>query len=429
MARFSTVIEWLDWQQTLHPVAIELKLERVTAVANTMQLLPVQPCVITVAGTNGKGSTVAILEAILLAAGYRVGCYTSPHLCQYNERIRINQQPVTDPMLCDAFAQVDQARQAITLSYFEFGTLAALQVFRQHPLDVVILEVGMGGRLDAVNIVPPHLAIITTIDLDHTEYLGTTREQIGLEKAGIFRPGRPAVCGDMQPPASIGKYAEQCHTPLWQYQRDFNYALYPTHWTFQQPNTPAFALPYPTLAGAHQVQNASTALMGLQCLQSRLPTALPDYIQGLQQVQHPGRLQRLTTAKTTHILDVAHNPAGAKVLATALQQNPIAGKTYAVFSALADKDIAGMLLPLRNFIEHWFIAALEHTPRATPATTLVTLFQQQQLRFQCYSTLEPAYQAALFTATQDDRIVIFGSFHTVAACLPWVKNQTHREQP
>lgn len=418
--RFTQLQDWLDWQQTLHPVAVDLKLERIAAVADRLQWLPVKSCVITVAGTNGKGSTVAILEAILLAAGYRVGCYTSPHLCRYNERIRINRQPVTDAVLCTAFEAIDAARHTTTLSYFEFGTLAALHIFSQSTLDVLLLEVGMGGRLDAVNIVPPQLAIITTIDLDHTEYLGTTREQIGTEKAGIFRAHTPAVCGDIHPPASIAETAQHLNAPLWQYQRDFHYTTTATGWQWHQA-TQTLTLPYPNLAGPHQLQNASTALMALHCLQERLPIPIEAYSLGLQQIQHPGRLQTLVTPKGTHLLDVAHNPEGARALATALQALPIPGKTYALFSALSDKDIAAMLAPLAPLIDTWLIAPLQDTPRATTAPLLIDHCQRQGLKFRNYPTLTVAYQQLLPQLTSQDRVVIFGSFHTVAECLPLIQ--------
>jgi dihydrofolate synthase/folylpolyglutamate synthase len=415
--RFATLAEWLAWQETLHPVAIDLGLERVAAVARDLGLLT-PPCpVITVAGTNGKGSSVALLEAILRAADYRVGCYTSPHLLRYNERIRIDGVPVSDAELCAAFARVDAARGERSLTYFEFGTLAALWLFEAAELEVMVLEVGLGGRLDAVNILDADVALVTAIDIDHRAWLGDDRECIGREKAGIFRAGRPAVCGDPAPPASVPATARALGA-FW-HGRDsaFGYCRGEREWTWQGEGREYAGLPLPALAGAHQLDNAAAVIQTLLCLETRLPVSRAALERGLRSVSLPGRFQRLP-GLVERVLDVAHNPQGGRVLAHTLATWPLAGRTHLVLGMLADKDVAAFAAPLAPQVDHWYLGGLD-LPRGLSTQALrarladllpdgdVTLAEH----------VPAAYEAAMAQARPGDRVVVCGSFHTVAEVM------------
>ena len=291
MPRFQTLAGWLNWQEGLHPKKIDLGLERVADVASRLGTLQLEQTVITVAGTNGKGSSVAFLESILSAAGYRVGTYTSPHLFRYNERIRINSHEVDDAALCEAFAAVDEARGTSTLSYFEFGTLAALQLFSQAPLDIVVLEVGLGGRLDAVNIIDATVALVTSVGIDHCAWLGTDRESIGREKAGIFRATRPAICSDPAPPASVEKHAQKIGADWYCLGQAYDYTEEPGGWTWRGAGRALEALPCPSLPGKHQLNNAAGVLMALELLSGQHPVTRAAIEQGLQSVSLPGRCQ------------------------------------------------------------------------------------------------------------------------------------------
>lgn len=401
---------WLDYLETLHPKAIDLGLDRARQVACALNLFPFKPFVITVAGTNGKGSCVALLEAVLHAAGYTVGVYTSPHLFHYNERYRINTAQIDDVQLCAAFAAVETARQQDPLTSFEFATLAALLLFKQ--LDIVILEVGMGGRLDAVNIIDPDIAVITTIALDHVEWLGDTREQIGFEKAGIMRAHRPVVCGDFAPPRSISLQAQQCGAVLYCMQQDFAYQAESNHWSWWSADLRYDALPFPKI----ELQNAATALKVLELLTPALrvtPTAL---IQGLTQVCLPGRFQVLH-GSTQRIFDVAHNVAAATWLATQLRLHPCQGKTRAVVAMLNDKDQKGTLAAVLPDIDNWYLAGLS-VARGGPAEFLGNALTTLGVSvFDTYPSVALAYQAALAAAQPGDRVIVFGSFHTVAEAM------------
>lgn len=414
--RFPTLDAWLAWQETLHPSAIELGLERPGQVLAALGLTSPGHTVITVAGTNGKGSSVAMLEGILLAAGYRVGCYTSPHLLRYNERVRIDGEPVSDEALCESFERIDQARGETSLTYFEFGTLAAMDIFARAGLDVVVLEVGMGGRLDAVNLQDADVALVTAIDVDHAVWLGNDREAIGREKAGIFRAQRPAVCSDPNPPASLLQHARELGTDLYLLGKEFRYAASDASWNWQGPTVSFDGLPMPVLRGCFQLQNAAGVVMALTLLEDRLPVSPAQLRQGLHRVSLPGRFQVLPGAVTT-ILDVAHNPQSAEALAANLEAQPVAGRTHAVVGVLADKDLGGVLGPLRDIIDLWYPASLD-VPRGADFLTLQHALAEQGLEVERgFDSVSEALVAARACARPGDRIVVFGSFYTVAEAL------------
>ncbi len=358
MPRFQTLADWLSWQESLHPKKIDLGLERVAAVASRLGVIQPEPAVITVAGTNGKGSSVAFLESILLAAGYRTGAYTSPHLFRYNERIHINGTEVDDAALCAAFAAVDEARGTTTLSYFEFGTLAALQLFRQAPLDIVVLEVGLGGRLDAVNIIDPAVALVTSIAIDHCAWLGTDRESIGREKAGIFRSDRPAICSDPAPPASLEKRAREIGADWYCLGQAYSCKQEGAGWTFRGVSSRLEALPWPSLPGRHQLDNAAGVLMALELLSGRYPVSRAAVEQGFQSVSLPGRCQ-IVAGPVEQILDVAHNTASASRLLEVLQDRSCAGSTRIVLGMLNDKQAGEFATVLAPAVDHWYLAGLD----------------------------------------------------------------------
>ncbi|MGE0082737.1 MAG: bifunctional tetrahydrofolate synthase/dihydrofolate synthase [Thiohalomonadaceae bacterium] len=414
--RYRTLAEWLAWQETLHPKAIDLGLERVGEVLGRMGLGRPSHAVVTVAGTNGKGSSVAMLDAILRAAGYRVGTYTSPHLLRYNERVRIDGREVSDEALCAAFDRVDRARGDISLSYFEFGTLAALDLLERAELDAAVLEVGMGGRLDAVNLIDADVALITTIDVDHAEWLGPDRESIAREKAGIFRPHRPAVCSDPNPPQALFTEAERLGTPLFILGRDFDYGVEGQQWWWRGTLQRREGLPLPALRGVSQPQNAAGVLMVLEQLTARLPVYQQDVRAGLLSVQLPGRFQVLPGA-VPRILDVGHNPHAAAELARNLAAWPCSGKTRLVIAILGDKDAAGVVRELAPQVGAWYVAGLEGARGAGPERLAAILQEAGLGPVQCFARVEDACRRADEEAQPGDRVVVFGSFHTVAAAL------------
>ncbi len=409
--RFDTLPEWLSYIETLHPQTIALGLERVQTVANRLGVRESSCPVVTVGGTNGKGSCVTFLAAILQAAGYKVGTYTSPHLLNFQERAQINGESIADQQWITALEQVEQARQYITLTYFEMTTLAALWLFRQAKLEVIILEVGLGGRLDAVNIVDADVAVITTVAMDHMEWLGNNRETIASEKAGIFRAGKPAICGDFNPPATLIEYAEKINAPLYCINRDFSYQKGLTTWKWQGTKISYTQLPLPSLP----LQNAATALMALECLTS-LGVSQPAITQGLVVANLPGRFQQFHHP-INFILDVAHNPAAAELLAEQLQAQPVSGRTLGVVSILADKDIAGTLQPLLPCIDDWYVAGLGVT-RGASADTMAMQLQQLGIKA-CNKAVSvtAAFYAAVAACGKSDRVIVFGSFYTVAEVL------------
>lgn len=420
----ATLEAWLSYLEQLHPSAIDMGLDRVRAVADKLSL-NTSAVKFVVGGTNGKGSTCAMLESILLAAGYRVGLYTSPHLVKFNERARINGDIVTDAVLVKQFEAVQAARGDVSLTYFEFTTLAVLQLFANSGLDAMVLEVGLGGRLDAVNIVDADCSIITSVDIDHTDWLGDTREKIGFEKAHIFRAGCPAIVSDPAPPQSLLNYAQTIGADLWLFGRDFNYSGDRQQWAFAGRSQRRNALAYPALRGANQLLNASAALAALESLRDRIAVPQQAVRQGLLQASLPGRFQILP-GQPTIILDVAHNPHAAAVLEKNLGNMGFHPYTYAVFGMLADKDIEAVVRHMAPRIDHWFCAALPG-PRGLSKEAVQSKVQQvlsdpsskapKDAHISSYDDVKEAYEAARSKSNLDDRIVVFGSFLTVAEAL------------
>ncbi len=424
MSESLSLNEWLSRLEALHPKAIDMGLERVAAVAQKLGLKFDCP-VITVGGTNGKGSTCAMLESILLQGGYRVGLYTSPHILKFNERARLSGHNASDDALCAAFAQVEAARGDVSLTYFEFSTLAILKLFADAQLDAVILEVGLGGRLDAVNIIDADVAIVTSVDLDHMEYLGDTREKIGFEKAGIYRPGHAAICSDPSPPQALIDHANAIGADLWLFGRDFNYSGDRQQWNYGGRTMRRNSLGYPSLRGANQLLNASAALAALEVLRERLPLGAQEVRSGLVMVELPARFQVLP-GRPSVILDVAHNPHAAATLAQNLDNMGFHPYTFAVFGAMADKDIAGIIAQLKDRIDHWYLTDLP-LPRAASASALAAALHEagisdshepgKERRVRQFATPAEAYAAAQNDAGENDRMVVFGSFLTVAGVM------------
>jgi len=409
---FSQLDMWLTHIRDQHKQPIDLGLERVRQVAADLNLLNPLYAVITVGGTNGKGSTVAGLEASFLAARrYRVGAFTSPYLYRFNELVRMNGVEVGDEDFIQAFSRIERARGKVTLTQFEFNTLAALDIFQRAGIDIAILEVGLGGRLDAVNIIDADVAVTTSIALDHTALLGDTRESIAREKAGIFRSDKPAVCGDFDPPMTLIDYAREINAPLFCQGKQFGFEKTASAWNWWSENTRLDDLPLPRLA----LQNMSTVLMVIELLQKIVPVRSSALHSALRKAHLPGRIQVIPD-EVTRILDVSHNPAAAEFLAAYLRKNPPRGKIRAVFSMLADKDIPQTIHVIQDCIDEWHIAPLQ-IDRATPLPMLEKYFRESAIHaVYSYDSVKMAYHAAQAVATKGDCIVVFGSFHTVAAC-------------
>jgi dihydrofolate synthase/folylpolyglutamate synthase len=389
----------------------------VHAVLDTMGLRRPTFAVITITGTNGKGSTTVMCETILRHAGYRVGAYTSPHLIAYNERIRIDGRNVSDDDLCAAFERIEAARGTVPLTYFEFGTIAAFDLFQVAKIDIAVLEVGMGGRLDAVNAIDSDVAVVTAVDIDHTAWLGHTREAIGYEKAGVFREGRPAICGDPNPPAIIAAEAARIGAKLLQFNRDFFVECSGTEWTWRHGERLRAGLPYPSLRGDYQLFNATCALTALERLADRFPVTQADVREGLISGVIPGRFQVLP-GRPVRVLDVAHNAQAARSLAATLKQQRVEGRTLAVIGMLKDKDIVSVIGPLTSVVDRWYPATL-HTPRGATAAQLIESLVAAGVPPPAagYDDVHQAYAAAQRDATAADRVVVFGSFHTVGDIL------------
>ncbi|MBP9906738.1 MAG: bifunctional tetrahydrofolate synthase/dihydrofolate synthase [Rhodoferax sp.] len=417
-----TLDEWLAHCERLHPSAIDLSLERVRSVAQRMGLHFTCP-VITVAGTNGKGSTCAMLESILRQAGYHTGVYTSPHLLRFEERLRLDGEPVDAAELVASCAVVESARAQkgveISLTYFEFTTLAIFDVMRQHQLDVVILEVGLGGRLDAVNIIESDCAIITSIDLDHTALLGPDREAIGYEKAGIMRTGKPVVVSDPLPPQSVLDHALEVGADLWRVGVDFNVTGDKQQWGWAGRGRRYSGLAYPALRGANQLVNAAGVLAALSALRAQLPVTAQALRSGLLAAELPGRFQ-IVPGQPTLVLDVAHNPHAVATLTANLDAMGYFPTTHAVLGAMADKDLVTMLACIGPIIDQWYFTDLP-TERALSAAQLLALWQRQNTRAnvsaRCFGDPQSALREALAGADPADRIVVFGSFYTVGGVL------------
>jgi len=401
--------DWLTYVERQHPQSIALGLERVREVFSALDISLSCPILI-VGGTNGKGSTCAILDSILQAGGYRTGRYSSPHLLRYNERVRVAGREAADAPLCEAFAAVERARGTIPLTYFEFGTLAAFWLFAHEKLDALVLEVGLGGRLDAVNVLDADCAVLTSVGIDHIEYLGGTRETIGREKSGIFRRNRPAVIADPDPPQSV----LSCDAQLLRFGRDFGYMNQGTQWSWWGPSGKRSGLAHPALRGAMQLRNASAALTALDSLRERLPLAMQDVRRGLAEVSLPGRFQVLP-GRPQVVLDVAHNPEAAAVLAANLGDSGYAPETIAVFGMLRDKDIAGVARAMAPRITRWHLATLPG-PRGADARLLSGILHGLNISapIEEHASVAEALAAARNESGENDKIVVFGSFLTVA---------------
>lgn len=426
--RFDSLPEWLAWQEKLHFTEIDPGLERIGKVWKRMYSdtsLPFK--VVTIAGTNGKGSSVALLSSILSASGYRTACYTSPHLLRYNERIVVDGKTATDQQICEAFDRIDRARGDISLSYFEFATLAAMDIFRRSDIDIAVLEVGMGGRLDAVNLFDADIALITPIGLDHTVWLGDTRELIGIEKAGIMRASRPVVCSEDSPPVTVLEIASKLEAPAYVAGRDFSAKLNGDVWQWQNDHLKLSNLPLPALLGIYQIQNSAAVLQVISLLKETGMDQITEATihHGLQHVSLAGRFQ-MVEGPVTHIFDVTHNQQGAENLAKLLTQIPCSGKTHAVVAMLRDKDSGAVFNALLPVIDSWFVGGLEGSRGQSGqdlANVLLGKIDNDRVWVEEY--VEEAYNRALSQALEGDRILIFGSFHTVEAVMRHIPGFVH----
>ncbi len=424
----TTLPAWLALLESRHAeTVINMGLDRVRAVKDRMALAFACP-VIMVAGTNGKGSTCAMLESMLLRAGYKVGLYIKPHFLDFNERARVNGELASDAQLVASFNAVEAARGDTPLTYFEFTTLAICHLLAGAGMDVVILEVGLGGRLDAVNVIDADVAIVTSVDIDHTDYLGDTREAIGFEKAGIFRPGKTAICSDPVPPQSLIAHAEAIGADLWLMGRDFNYSGDKQQWNYGGRNQRRNSLAYPSLRGANQLLNASAALAALEALKLELPVGAQEVRTGLVTVELPGRFQVLP-GRPSVILDVAHNPHAAAALNLNLGNMGFHPYTYAVFGSMHDKDIDGVIAAMSEHVDHWCLTGLP-SPRAATASELAAKVQivqpeRPERTVNIFDDPAQAYANAISRAGENDRIVVFGSFLTVAGVMAARKSAFH----
>jgi dihydrofolate synthase/folylpolyglutamate synthase len=414
----SVLSDWLARLEQAHPHTIELGLERVAQVCDAMRLQPSFP-VILVGGTNGKGSTCAYLESILRVQGCKTGLYTSPHLLRYNERVRINGLESNDDSVVAGLEAVEAARGNISLTYFEHGTLAAMWQFMQAGVDVAIIEVGLGGRLDATNIFEPDASIVTSVDLDHQAWLGNTREAIGFEKAGIYRAGKPAICGDPDPPRSLVEHARNIGADLIRTGPDFGHESQEQCWEFFMRGIRLPGLPFPALTGKHQLRNAASALAALAAVGDHVPVTISSIRQGLMNVRLPGRFQKIQ-GPVEIVLDVAHNPESARALAENLRSRPARGKNHAVFALLADKDAEGVITPLKDIFDTWFVAGLSGERGQSGKTLAAKLGNHAKGRISIHVGPSDAFSAARLEAFEGDRIVVFGSFHAVAEILKTV---------
>jgi dihydrofolate synthase / folylpolyglutamate synthase len=415
-SRFDTLEQWLSWQESLHGQEIDLGLERIATVADRLQLRQPSAKVITVAGTNGKGSCVATLETLCVNAGISVGAFTSPHFLRYNERIRLDGEQATDEQICSAFSEIDAARDEISLTYFEFGALAAMLLMQRAGVDVMLLEVGLGGRLDAVNILDADIAVITSIDIDHQDWLGDNREQIGAEKAGVMRQGRLAICADPNPPESIRAVAERCGAHLqqrgeswWIEESGHTWSLFRLEAAGDRSvlvgDVPVPGLPLPSVAAALMVFSE----MGYE-----LPS---DLAIQLQQLGLTGRAQTVLCGENTFVLDVAHNPAAAGYLANWLSRTPCEGQTWAVFGIMEDKDLSGVLTPLTGVIDRWLAVDLPGVPRASSGADLANALSELGADVDALPDVTAALKETLVKLSGKDRVIVLGSFFTVAAAL------------
>ncbi len=427
MTNLNTLDQWLAYIEAQHPQSIAMGLDRVDAVRREIGLVLDCP-VIVVAGTNGKGSACRLLESMLTSAGYRAGVYTSPHLLRYNERVRVSGADVSDVVLVKSLREVEaaRARTGVSLTYFEFGTLSAARIFREAAVEVAVLEVGLGGRLDAVNVFDGDVSMLMSVDLDHQAYLGPNREAIGLEKAHVFRPQRVAVCADPDPPNSVLKYAESVGATLWLAGRDYGYATERSQWRYWSPMGNRPGLPLPALRGGYQIANAAACLAALESIRDRLPVSGGAIREGLASVTNPGRFE-VSPGRPVTILDVAHNPHASAALASNLAQMSGFDRTIAVFGALSDKDIGGVVRPLRGHVDRWLLVPLAGD-RGLPVEALAERVREAGVTAgieNCVG-MDDAITRAYEQAQLDDRILVFGSFLTVAAAMQAL--QARRQQ-
>ncbi len=418
--RFNSLEKWLKWQETLHFTAIELGLERCRRVANNMGLLKPSYNVISVAGTNGKGSSVTLLDNILRNANHKVGRYTSPHLLNYNERICINGEEASDTELCESFDRIDRARGDISLTYFEFGTLAALDLFRQHNVDLAILEVGLGGRLDAVNVLDADVALVTAIDIDHQQWLGDNRETIAREKSGIFRNKAPAICSDPNPPQSLLDCADALGTPLLISGRDFQLSAESDTWQWSSDKSCFKDLPRPMQFCDFQLQNAAGVLMVLDKIQHEYPVSLEDIKQGLNSFRLSGRMQ-IIPGEIAKILDVAHNSQSVKVLVENLKMMSCVGQTHLLVGMLKDKNHTDVLKILSEVADTWSIVTLSEDRGCEAKTLLADLYDLGiNNNVTEFNNVDEALDKLNLISQAGDRIVVTGSFLTVGAALRYL---------
>jgi dihydrofolate synthase/folylpolyglutamate synthase len=412
---------WLYLLENRHQDEIQLGLARIKTVANRLDLCRSNACVITIAGTNGKGSTVAVLDAIYNAAGFRVGRFTSPHLLRFNERICVNQVPITDEALCDAFRVIEHARQDVLLTYFEMTTLAALYYFKQYSLDVIILEVGMGGRLDATNIIDAIVAIITTVDLDHQNYLGSTIDAIGYEKAGILRANQPFIYADDNPPASVINKAYELETPLQCLGKQYSYYLKEDRFHVVLADGQCLSLPRPNI----NLKAAAAAVVVSDILNYRVPVTQEHLIEAMNTVRLSGRQQLVYSNAVTTLFDVAHNPQAVALLAEFLGNYPYTGIVHAVFSGLKDKDLAGLIKPMLEYVDVWYLTTLQSKRAANELMLMDALGTGVLAKFFCDPA--KAYTEAMHKANPGDIIVVYGSFLIVSAVM-LALNETKPEE-
>ena len=422
-----TLSEWLDWQQTLHLSSIDLGLDRIRVVAAKLKILELPFPLISIAGTNGKGSSTAMLQSIYQQAGYKTGVYTSPHLLRYNERIAIDGIAATDDLICDAFEKINQARGDTSLTYFEFSTLAAALLFVEQDVDLAIFEIGLGGRLDAVNLWDADIALITTIAIDHESWLGNNREDIAIEKAGIMRQGKSVICGDKNPPTTIASEAKRIGAQLIQRNIDFSLTLIEPqvnnqsiakHWQWHDhQQAESLELPSPSLQGQFQLDNAANIITTITQLQTQLPVALKAIEKGLVTIVLAGRLQTIATCPQI-LVDVAHNPQSAQQLALYLHQNPIAGKTVALFSVLEDKDLAGIVAPFNTLIDQWSLVSI-NDERGQSADQIKYKLEKLGINSTAIvnNNFKKAMQDLINALECKDRVVAFGSFLLVSEVL------------
>lgn len=418
MSEKMTLDQWLAKIEAGHPTEIELGLSRVAEVATLLAIDLCASTVITVAGTNGKGSTTCMLDAILCSAGFSTGVYTSPHFLRYNERIQVNGQDASDSSICDAFEAIERVRGSISLTYFEYGTLAAFYIFQQAKLDYLLLEVGLGGRLDAVNIIDADIAVITSLALDHIDWLGDNLEAIGREKAGIFRAKRPAVCGVRKPPASVRSYATELDVPLYISGREFSAVIRDEDWDWcgvdgTGRRVEYFELPLPSLP----LVNAATVLQVISLLDAQIDSK--QIVQGLSQARMTGRMQQEHLGPAEMILDVAHNPEAAAYLSERLQSRPIEGETYLILGMLVDKDRLSVMRNLAPLVDHWLLCSLTGS-RASSASELAALVDTN-VKADQYGSVAEALNQLESLVTAKDRVLVCGSFLTVTEALVWLK--------